>query len=137
MKLALKSRKMIENWSGSFRDFNATRMTNRVRITSSRNQTKYLGIERPARYEESHRSAIVTGIGTEVVVESVGLLNSWHVNVDAAPGAIGQGEAPIANEKRFPGQLLSTCQIQRVSIAVILPGAAAATWLNMASEISK
>ncbi|MNC62146.1 hypothetical protein D3C75_1121390 [compost metagenome] len=30
-----------------------------------------------------------------------------------------------------------SCQIQWVSIAVISPGAAAATWVNIANEISK
>ena len=54
-----------------------------------------------------------------------------------SPGFVGTSMKPPlivngSNVKRCP-----SCQIQWVSMAVTLPGAAAPTWVNMASDTSK
>jgi hypothetical protein len=68
----------------------------------------------------------------------VGLLDLGHVQLDPqtrlawAPARSRLRSCSGSLVRRWP-----SCQIQWVSIAVTLPGAAAPTWVNMASDTSK
>ncbi len=58
-------------------------------------------------------------------------------SVTPSPGAVGTAISPPAMRNGSHVRRWPSCQIQCVSMAVMLPGAAAATCVNMASEMSK
>ncbi len=53
------------------------------------------------------------------------------------PGAVGTAMAPSLICSGLRDRAWPSCQIQWVSRAVMAPGAAAPTWVNMASDTSK
>src|SRR5450830_817702 len=103
----------------------------------SAHQARALVIEAPAGNQELHGHAVIARPQAHALVAFVGLGHGVHVDLHAQArfGRHLDVTVDICNGalvRRWP-----SCQIQWVSIAVIAPGAAAATWVNIAREMSK
>ena len=84
-----------------------------------------------------HRHRVVARADTVRFVECVRLLDLPKVNLDPESWPLRQLDHAAADRKRSFVNRWPSWQIQCVSIAVTRPGAAAATCVNIASEMLK
>ncbi len=95
-------------------------------------------VKGPAGDQVLHRACVVTRTARQTFIGLMCLLYLFPVQFHAQTGRIRNGNFSVLISSGFLVRRQSpSCQIQWVSIAVGLPGAAAPTWVNIAREISK
>lgn len=95
-------------------------------------------VKGPAGDQVLHRACVVTRTARQTFIGLMCLLYLFPVQFHAQTGRIRTAIFPFLISSGFLVRRQSpSCQIQWVSIAVGLPGAAAPTWVNIAREISK
>lgn len=95
-------------------------------------------VKGPAGDQVLHRACVVTRTARQTFIGLMCLCTCSQSSSTPRPGASGTAIFPFLISSGFLVRRQSpSCQIQWVSIAVGLPGAAAPTWVNIAREISK
>ena len=74
-----------------------------------------------------HSRSVVAGAETVLPVKSVRRFDRGAIDLNTEAGTIWNGNLAVPDLQGLFGQCLAVLQIQCVSIAVTLPGAAAAT----------
>jgi hypothetical protein len=84
-----------------------------------------------------HGRGIVTRAAAKLPIEFVGLVNALHVGHHAKAGAVRNGDRAIGNTQRLAGEALSVLPYPMRIDGGDIAGGGGATWVNMASEMSK
>ncbi len=93
-------------------------------------------VKGPAGDQVLHRACVVTRTARQTFIGLMCLLYLFPVQFHAQTGRIRNGNFSVLISSGFWVRRQSpSCQIQWVSIAVGLPGAAAPTWVNIARDI--
>ncbi len=95
-------------------------------------------VESPLWDQVLHRQRVITRAQAVFLVKLM-RFHDWSISSSTpSPGVAGTCTMPpLISNGCLVRRWLPSCQIQWVSMAVMLPGAAAATWVNIASEMSK
>ena len=91
----------------------------------------------PSGNQKLHSDGVIATSGSDALMKTMCLVDAGPVQFDAETGALRNIVAPPVMRNGSHVNRCPSSQIQCVSTTVTVPSAAAATWVNIASEISK
>src|SRR6185437_4328988 len=96
-----------------------------------------LVIELPSWHEKLHCTRVIANTQPSLIVERMRTFHLLQIDLHTQPVRSGTRMLPSSIRSGSLVRRCPSCHIQCVSMAVILPGAAAATCVIIASETSK